>query len=278
MTAISTAPVSVHEEESLYFAPKKTLEKLRTEFTDEQTAGDLPTELPVSAIHEHSELFQPRGLDERHIQELRRAIRTQGILDPITVLQVGNKAVLIDGHHRRTAYKLEKVTKPVPVQYFQGSLEEAVLEAGRANSKAKLPMITSERQNYAWRLVLLGTYSKKQVCSASGISDGQVANMRRALKALGEEAYSYDTWAEARDAFNKRERDLLDDDEMAQWIEAQANDYADRMSREFGKKLSQNTTIAARALEIHFGRRLPDLIEALGARLPDDNEDEEDDF
>ncbi len=276
MTTTVTAPAPIEDDELLDFRPKEILEELRKEFTVDQVATDFPTALPVSEIHEHTELFQPRELDERHIQELRRAVKAQGTLDPVTVIQVGNKTILIDGHHRCAAYKLERVTKPVPVQYFQGSLEDAVLEAGRANSKTKLPMITSERQNYAWRLVLLGTYSKKQVCEASGISDGQVANMRRALKALGDDAYYYDVWARARDAFNERERDALDDDQMEQWLEAQANDYADRMSREFGKKLSQNTTLAARALEIHFGRRLPDLIEALGAHQPNDNEDEAD--
>lgn len=276
MTKTVTTPAPIEDDELLDFRPKEILKELRKEFTVDQVATDLPTALPVSEIHEHTELFQPRELDERHIQELRRAVKAQGTLDPVTVVQVGKKSILIDGHHRCAAYKLERVTKPIPVQYFQGSLEDAVLEAGRANSKTKLPMITSERQNYAWRLVLLGTYSKKQVCEASGISDGQVANMRRTLKALGDDAYYYDVWARARDAFNERERDALDDDQMEQWLEAQANDYADRMSREFGKKLSQNTTLAARALEIHFGRRLPDLIEALGAHQPNDNEDEPD--
>lgn len=279
MTATSTAASAPeHDDEPIWFPPKETLDELKKDFLSRQALSDLPLELPVSQIIEHPELFQPRELDERHIHELRRAIRVEGVLDAVTVIQVGDKAILIDGHHRRAAYMQADVTKPVPVQYFQGSLEEAVLEAGKANSKAKLPMITSERQNYAWRLVLLGTYSKKQVRDASGISDGQVAIMRRAMNALGEEAYNFDDWRRARDAFNKREREPLDDEQMEQWLESQANDYADRMSREFGKKLPQNTTIAARALDIYFGRRLPELVIALQEYLPESEDDDEADF
>lgn len=279
MTATSTAAsASEHDDEPIWFPPKETLDELKKDFLLGQAFSDLPSELPVSQIIEHPELFQPRELDERHIHELRRAIRVEGVLDAVTVIQVGDKAILIDGHHRRAAYMQANVTNPVPVQYFQGSLEEAVLEAGKANSKAKLSMIMSDRQNYAWRLVLLGTYSKKQVRDASGISDGQVAIMRRAMNALGEEAYNFDDWRRARDAFNKREREPLDDEQMEQWLESQANDYADRMSREFGKKLPQNTTIAARALDIYFGRRLPELVIALQEYLPEIEDDEEADF
>tara|TARA_R110000751_G_scaffold83086_10_gene167004 strand:+ start:3272 stop:4108 length:837 start_codon:yes stop_codon:yes gene_type:complete len=262
----------------LGYRPKEILEELTNISKLDQVTANLPTELPIDQIHEHTELFQPRELDERHIQELCRAIKAQGGLEAVTIFQVGEKAILIDGHHRREAYRRSGVIKAIPVQYFQGSLEEAVLEAGRANSKAKLPMITSERQNYAWRLVLLNAYSKKQVREAASISDGQVAIMRRAKTALGEEAYDYENWSKARDAFNEREREPLDNDQMGQWLDGQANDYADRLSREFGKKLPRNTTLAARAFDIHFGRRLPDLVEALQGYLPDTEEQDEDDF
>jgi ParB-like chromosome segregation protein Spo0J len=71
---------------------------------------------------------------------LVRAIKARGDVEAVTVIQVGDKAVLIDGHHRVAAYGLAKATSAVPVKYFEGTLEEAVLEAGSANSKAKLPM------------------------------------------------------------------------------------------------------------------------------------------
>jgi ParB-like chromosome segregation protein Spo0J len=134
-----------------------------------------PDTLPLASIVAMPGLFQPRQEDERHISELLRAIRTRGEVEPLTVIQVGDKAVLIDGHHRLVAYGLAKATSAIPVRYFEGTLEEAVLEAGRANSKAKLPMTNRDRQNYAWRLVLIGTYSKKEIKDAAAVSDGQVA-------------------------------------------------------------------------------------------------------
>lgn len=74
--------------------------------------------------------------------------------------------------------------------YFTGSVEEAVLQAGRANSKAKQPMTNTERQDFAWRLVRLGSYTRNQVAEAAGVSLRQVATMREVLKELGEDAFA----------------------------------------------------------------------------------------
>lgn len=260
------------------FEPLVALEKLRSLATASDGSETLPDRVPVERIEQMPELFQPRQLDERHISELRRAVRTSGELEPLTVMKVGTTTVLLDGHHRVEAYRLHKITTAVPVRFFQGSLEDAVLEAGRANSRAKLPMSTAQRQNYAWRLVKIGSYSKRQVREASGVSDGQVGNMRRVLKALGEEAYGCDRWIDALNLHNGREREPMSHAEMEEFLEAQANQYADRLSKQFGPKLTDNVTLAARALEIHFGRRLPDLVSELSLLAPADEEDEEDDF
>jgi len=259
------------------FAPASIMAELR-EMAGTPAPNSLPDRLPVSQIMQKTELFQPRGLDERHIQELKRAIRVHGDLEPLTVMQVGTMAVLLDGHHRMTAYENSEVTKPVPVQYFEGTIEDAVLESGRANSKAKLPMTTWERQEYAWRLVLLNDYSKKKIREAAGVSDGQVANMRRVMKTLGNDAFDCQTWREAHDLYNKRERPELDDDDVERWLEAQANEYADRLSKAFGKKLPSNIDLAARAMNIYFGRKLPDLVRTLQEYVPDDPFDENADF
>jgi ParB-like chromosome segregation protein Spo0J len=229
--------------------------------------------LPTSAILQSATLFQPRQIDERHIQELKRAIGIHGDLDPLLVMQVGPHAVLLDGHHRVAAYERAKVMEPVPVRYFEGSLEDAVLEAGRANSKAKLPMTTSQRNDYAWRLVVLGSFSKRQIREASGVSDGQVGIMRRAAKLLGEAAGEPKGWLQAMKRAKGLETTMTPED-MDEILDAQARQYADRLSREFGTKLANNAELAARALEIHFGRRLPELMGALREYLPEDTEEE----
>jgi ParB-like chromosome segregation protein Spo0J len=237
----------------------------------------LPDRLPVSAIKQMAALFQPRQMDERHIQELKRAIAAHGELDALLVFQVGPDAVLIDGHHRVAAYELAKALEAVPVRYFAGTLEEAILEAGKANSKAKLPMSTRQRQDYAWRLVVFGTFSKRQVREASGVSDGQVAIMRRALKLLGEGAADCKNWWHAQRSAKGLENTMTDA-EVDRMLEAQAQQFADRLAREFGTKLANNTGMAARVLDIYFGRRLPDLAGALRGYLPKEWGQQAEDF
>lgn len=258
--------------DELYFEPAEVLRELKAMDDGTEPPSVLPNKLPINQIILKTALFQPRGLNERHIHELVRAIKAHGTLDPLTVMYIGGATVLLDGHHRVAAYEESKVTDAVPVSYFQGTLEEAVLESGKANSKAKLPMTSSERQEYAWRLVLLGAkYSKKSIREASGVSDGQVANMRRVKKQLGNEAFQARNWWAAYMEYKGKTGDFTGVDE--EWIEALANEYADRLSKEFGAKLANNATIAARALEIHFGRRINELAFELQGFVSDDEGD-----
>ena len=240
----------------------------------------LPDRLPVKAISLYPRLFQPREIEERHVSELRRSLRNTGVLDALAVIWVGDEPVLIDGHHRHAAYLQEKFTQPVPVRTFKGSLQEAVLEAGRANSKAKLPMSTRDRQDYAWRLVLLGRYSKRDIAEAAGASRAQITIMRRALKTLGEDAWECKTWFAARTQAQGREIDSMTPEEQDAALEAQAHDWADRMAKTFGTRLANNPEIAAVALEVYFGRRLPELLRELSDAFDDPfrDEDEEGDF
>ena len=242
--------------------------------------GPLPDHLPISKVVLQSPLFQPRGIFERHVGELRRAIRVSGLLEPLTVIWVGGDAVLVDGHHRYEAYQRERITKPIPVRAFKGSLREAVLESGQANSKAKLSMTSTERQDYAWRLVLLGSYSKRQTRLAAGISEAQVAIMRRAAKALGDEAAECNSWTVARLRAQDREFTPMTEEEQEEALEAQANAWADRMARTFGTKLADNPGLAARTFDVYFGRRLPELAQELMdyCELGRDFEEEETDF
>ena len=139
--------------------------------------------------------------------------------------------------------------------YFEGTLDDAVLEAGRANTKTKLPVTAQERGDYAWRLVCIGTFSKAKIVEASGVSDGRIATMRRVMKSLGDAAFESKSWRHARLLATGRGLSMSDD-ERDQWKEDQAQRYADRLRKEFGTKLSNNPEIAAMALSIHFGRRL----------------------
>ena len=111
---------------------------------------------------------------------------------------------------------------------------------------------------------------------AAAIAMGQVGNMRRVHNHLGDEAEAYDSWNEARRAASGQDDPIVRDDD---WVQAQAQVLADRMRKAFGSKLPNNIELAAAALEIHFGRKLDDLVAELrGGVSEDDEEDEMPDF
>lgn len=236
----------------------------------------LPTRLDLSDITRLPQLFQPRSISENHITDLVRAIERFGALDPVTVIRIGQQFILIDGHHRLEAYQRAKQTSAIPVSYFTGTPEEAVLEAGEANSKAKLPMMPQERQDHAWRLVLLDRHSKSQISRASGTSSTQVANMRKVRRELAASAYDHEHWWQARKAAQGPEDEISDDD-REQWKADMAEDFANRLAREFSTKLADRPEIAAMALSAYFGRRLPEVVRELRDYLRD-QEDEESEF
>lgn len=240
-----------------------------------------PARLPLVGLVSEPALFQPRGtkavVDERHVQELARALKLHGDLEPVLVTTIGSEVVLIDGHHRLAAYRQEKAPS-IPVRHFAGTVAEAVLEAGKANSRAKLPMTTQERQNYAWRLVLMGEFSRKQIVEAAAVADGQVSNMRRVAKALGLEASTCPTWAAAQRLAKGRSIDPMSDGEREAWLEVQANQYADRLAKTFSTKLAGHPEIAARAFSIYFGRQLRPLARALEEYVGAIEDDPEEDF
>lgn len=258
----------------------EALASLRAELENSEPPATLPDRLPITAIDQHPELFQPRNLklDEHHVQELARIIKQQGHVDPILLLPVGKRAVLIDGHHRLEAYHAARHRKPVPVSWFRGTLDEAVLEAGRLNTKASLVMSNQERMNFAWRLVLLGRHSKREIVEVTRVSKGQVGNMRKVMTDLGPDAYRCRFWWEARELHKGRSREPMTDDQREAWMEELANDYADRMHKTFGRKLGDNPEVAARAIALHLGRRTGEVVRCLRDHLSEEEWLDEEDY
>ncbi|MHB2211684.1 ParB/RepB/Spo0J family partition protein [Methylobacterium sp. CM6257] len=255
----------------------RLLAELNAKVASGTKSRQLPA-LPLDQITLLPALFQPRAMDERHVSELMRAIKAAGSLDPVTVLQAGEEVILVDGHHRVEAYTRAKRTTDIPVRYFEGTPQEAVLESGQANSKAKLTMATWERMNLAWRLVVMKAYSKEQIATSAGVSTSQVATMRKVLKKLGEGAAAHRSWLLARRAAEGEDIEMSDD-EREEWKKEQANRWADRLQKEFGNKLSSNPEITALALATYFGRRLPAIVGELRGHVDEFEEgDEEADF
>ncbi|MFY9640488.1 MAG: ParB N-terminal domain-containing protein [Rhodomicrobium sp.] len=259
------------------YEPNASLAELKEKMAKGRPDGELPKRLPLGHVKVAPGLFQPRGISEKHIGDLVRALNSKGAwedLERVLVMPVGHEAYLIEGHHRLAAYE-RAGREVIPVRYFTGSLEEALLRAGRENSRAKLPMTPSERQEFAWRLVrmALACHSKRDIAEAAGVSPRQVATMRKVRRELGDAAYDARTWRGTWSRYKGLVGDAGDWDRDA-WLEEQVNEWADRMAKTFGTKLSNNIELAARTLEAYFGRRMPDLAKELAHHIPEDEENE----
>jgi ParB-like chromosome segregation protein Spo0J len=84
----------------------------------------------------------------------------------------------MDGHHRLAAYKAAGWKASIPVTVFTGGLKEAREEALESNVRDKLPMSPLEKQEAAWTLVKMETYSKAREARMSGASRSNVQIMR----------------------------------------------------------------------------------------------------
>ena len=269
---IPTEPPSADDELS------EAIAKL-TEEAAKGTREDRPDRLPIADIIECPEAFNVRGEDpaEHHLTELKRALERMTALDPVLILPCGDSFVLIDGHHRLEAYRRDEKRTDIPVRYFEGSIEDAVLEAARINAKAVLPLNNQQRQNLAWRLVLTKRYSKAQLVEAAAVSYGQISNMRKVMKALNDDANTFDSWWKAQQAAAGKLREQDEDFDQDAWLREQVAIYVDRMSKAHGTKLSSNPSLLALVLVDYCGRNAKSLYDELGMILDLDPADEVDD-
>lgn len=270
-----------------------------------------PSTLLLSAITLHPTLFQPRPRDARHLADLRAGLDRDGRLDPVEVWACGPKVYLIDGHHRAETYRRAKWQGPVPVRWFTGSPDEAMLRAREANSRAKLAMSPADKANAAWQLVKLAAsldvghrpsadqgvqslacanaqvsggrgrrhpFSRAGIATSAGVSTGLVATMRRAVKEMGAEAFDYDDWWQARNTWTRGKTFTdFNEDEHAAMMKERADRIADRLHKTFGPTLTKNPELLAMALETCFGEKVFELVRHL-PRLEDQEEDEETPF
>lgn len=248
------------------------------------------TMVPLKAIKTAAAVFQPRGFDvqeaassEDHVQNLMAAIQNSPnhLLDPITVWWSGSCYRVLDGHHRTSAYervnklfkagKKKKAITTIPVNIFVGTLGEALRKSGELNARDKLPMTKDDKLNMAWKMVIKGAGSKRDIHRSTTISEGTISSMRVRLKTLQdhfkvnwEGACLAMTWKEAF-SLNKKEKDYGEE-----WQHKQADVWAKRLGNAFGKKFSQQPDIAAMALALYSDKLPESLMEIWGNRLEDD--------
>lgn len=93
---------------------------------------------------------------------------------------------------------------------------------------------------------------------------------------LGEAAHAYESWIKARKAAAGSRLEFSPDEAEA-WKETQARMIADRLAQALSTHMADRPEIAAHALSIYFGRRLPELYRALREHVADvELEDDED--
>ncbi|KAB0266016.1 hypothetical protein [Microvirga brassicacearum] len=240
--------------------------------------------MSIDDITAEESLFQPRdGISTIHVAELARTKRNVGDLDPVLVIQVGPKTILLDGHHRLEVYKADEKEASIPVRFFSGSLEGAIEKAGDQNVKVSRQMNSEERLNWAWRRTVLGIGSIARVSRGSGVSQRTVAEMRRVRDAINAKkgrkpnakAGFYATWKEARRAVQGDEQrpDFDYEDHMTQ----KAQVIAEKLYKSFGTAFTSSPLLTAKVLEIMFGDRLVELQTQLRDVLEGEDEDESED-
>lgn len=192
-------------------------------------------EIPINKIEVIPEVFQPRfvrndsqGIQSKeHVFDLSKRLEREGSLDPLLVLPVGDKVIIIDGHHRLEAYRKAKAVK-VNAFIFNGDAFAAKLESAKENQKARLQMSTQERQQSAWNLVKEGReappstlwiFRENHIINATGTSSKSIKSMRRIFDNLQKEGADIpDTWIAARTGESENnERDW--DAEFAEQVE-----------------------------------------------------------
>jgi hypothetical protein len=188
-----------------------------------------PTDgLLLKDIHVAPSVFQWRlanediAADQEHVRELARVIQSKNPmrpLDPVTA--VGKRFFVVNGHHRLDAYHTAGWKRRVPVEYLEGSLEEAQIEALKRNIKNQLPVTRAAKSEAAWRL-MVKRYRKESKLTWENISDlvtvhrSTIVRMNRMLNKFGDEAAGL-TWVEARQMARKKEAKEYPEGEDAYW-------------------------------------------------------------
>lgn len=159
----------------------------------------------------------------------------------------------------------------IPVEVFEGTLEQAMGRAASANTKDKLVMSSAAKSNTAWRLVSATGLSKMATADASGVGESTVAAMRRVFAQLTARATPSNefgvstvadlrdlSWAEAkRLAAGQDEADF--DWETANEKKAQAMALA--LRKALGKEGGRYPEVLARALDIYDSRLARQLVD-----------------
>ncbi|MEP2891265.1 hypothetical protein [Tateyamaria sp.] len=195
--------------------PKKTYEEAMAGLCQEAENGadpkpKTPRELKLGVLETVPEVFQVRHelvsmtRFGEQVGELFKRIRQGKKLDPMTVWWSGERWIVIEGHHRLTAYREHARETHTPegkyrvdVAVFKGTPKEAEKKAGDDNTKARNQMTSAEIQEWTWRLLVTGTEtSPTALVELTSVSRQQVYRMVDAIKALTQRGMAFEEMME----------------------------------------------------------------------------------
>lgn len=219
-----------------------------------------PKCLALNEMVTATDVFQHRSgnltQSEAHVAYLTKVLERndEKTFTPLTVYWIGETWCCIDGHHRLKAYQAEReMWNTVPVQVFSGTLDSAIGKALEGNSKDKLPMQRQEKSGAAWRLVVGTSLSKAAQARASGVSESQIAVMRRTKAYLIGKGWGIGVLADMRwyeAMLLAQGRPEFDQKGFDDYVEEQRQLLANRLTKAFGKRLTSKPEILAKALSI----------------------------
>ncbi|WP_312795458.1 hypothetical protein [Tianweitania sp.] len=186
-----------------------------------------------------------------HAKVLGRALQAkpdeEALLDPITVYEIAGADYCVDGHHRLAAYRAHRRGFKVPVVRIGGSLADALVESGRANSRHFLPLSHTQRQALAWKFVVIGKGSKREQAEWSGMGTSFVASLRK-LKTSLEAGHPGTDWGTLAEAV----RLAKGDEHVSEWElddgAGELEEYRKRLTKAFGRKLHHRRDVIVQAL------------------------------
>jgi len=146
---------------------------------EEMTSAALINEIPVDKIVTNP--YQPRTtFDEEALNELSESIRTLGLIQPITVRQIGGKYQIISGERRFRASKMAGLPT-VPAYIIktddQGLIEMAIVENIQRENLNVMEVAISFK-----RLIEECHLTQEQMADRVGKKRASVTNFLRLLK------------------------------------------------------------------------------------------------
>ena len=230
---------------------------------------------PISKVVTVPAALQPRQCEvEAHVSTLRAVLRAVEELDPVLVLPADDKVVVVDGHHRLAAYQLEG-RKQIPVTFWTGTVQDAVLEAARRNSKPSLALSGREKADAAWGLNLVDKFSKSQIIKSTSVGKSTIDRQReviRLLKEHGKNPQDFKSWFAAR---KEAERLAAGEPKNEQYTDEMKQEKAGRLSQAMAKSLPKNylrdPECFALAVKMLSGRQAIEVLKLLAEECLNDS-------